>query len=186
MKTNALTAQNCSLFEIDAELEAAFDQMQEEREITGDISDESRERKHPVVRRTRQENRSHRGIPANTAAQSQHRSRGSPAATTTPLVSRAAGQGCEGDADLLHSVPWTVATGRRTQHHSPANQLAGFTPDRRLELTPGVLSAYRKHPTSFVKRDAGVSSCRAERRIPAGHDQHPTQYPAGPGCSAAR
>ena len=44
MKTNTLTAQNCSLFEIDAELEAAFDQMQEEREITGDISDESRER----------------------------------------------------------------------------------------------------------------------------------------------
>ena len=44
MKANALTAQNCSLFEIDAELEAAFDQMQEEREITGDISDESRER----------------------------------------------------------------------------------------------------------------------------------------------
>jgi len=35
MNTNALTAQNCSLFEIDAELEAAFDQMQEEREITG-------------------------------------------------------------------------------------------------------------------------------------------------------
>jgi len=44
MNTNALTAQNCSLFEIDAELEAAFDQMQEEREITGNISDESRER----------------------------------------------------------------------------------------------------------------------------------------------
>jgi hypothetical protein len=43
MKTNALTAQNCSLFEIDAELEAAFDQMQEEREITGNISDEARE-----------------------------------------------------------------------------------------------------------------------------------------------
>jgi hypothetical protein len=32
-----LTAQNCSLFEIDAELEAAFDQMREEREITGNI-----------------------------------------------------------------------------------------------------------------------------------------------------
>ena len=44
MKTNALTAQNCSLFEIDTELEAAFDQLQEEREITGNISDESRER----------------------------------------------------------------------------------------------------------------------------------------------
>jgi hypothetical protein len=44
MSTNLLTAQNCSLFEIDAELEAAFDQMQEEREITGNISDESRER----------------------------------------------------------------------------------------------------------------------------------------------
>ena len=43
MKANALTAQNCSLFEIDAELEAAFDQMQEEREITGNISEESRE-----------------------------------------------------------------------------------------------------------------------------------------------
>ena len=43
MKTNTLTAQNCSLFEIDAELEAAFEQMQEEREITGNISDEARE-----------------------------------------------------------------------------------------------------------------------------------------------
>ena len=37
MNTSALTAQNCSLFEIDAELEAAFDQMQEEQEITGNI-----------------------------------------------------------------------------------------------------------------------------------------------------
>ena len=44
MDTKAVIAQNCSLFEIDAELEAAFDQMQEEREITGNISDESRER----------------------------------------------------------------------------------------------------------------------------------------------
>jgi len=43
MNTNALTAQNCSLFEIDAELEAAFDQLQEEREITGNISDEARD-----------------------------------------------------------------------------------------------------------------------------------------------
>ena len=44
MDTKAVIAQNCSLFEIDAELEAAFDQMQEEREITGNISDESRQR----------------------------------------------------------------------------------------------------------------------------------------------
>ena len=44
MNTSALIAQNCSLFEIDAELEAGFDQMQEEREITGNISEESRER----------------------------------------------------------------------------------------------------------------------------------------------
>ena len=44
MNTNALTAQSCSLFEIDAQLEAAFDQMQEEREMSGNISDESRER----------------------------------------------------------------------------------------------------------------------------------------------
>ena len=44
MNTNALTAQSCSLFEIDAELEEAFDQLQEEREITGTISNESRER----------------------------------------------------------------------------------------------------------------------------------------------
>ena len=44
MNTNALTAQNCSLFEIDTELEAAFDQIEEEREITGDISDETRKR----------------------------------------------------------------------------------------------------------------------------------------------
>jgi hypothetical protein len=44
MNTNALTAQSCSLFEIDAELEEAFDQLQEEREITGTISNESRQR----------------------------------------------------------------------------------------------------------------------------------------------
>ena len=35
MNTKTVTAQNCSLFEIDAELEQAFDQLQEEREITG-------------------------------------------------------------------------------------------------------------------------------------------------------
>ena len=46
MDTKAVTTQNCSLFEIDAELEAAFDQMQEEREITGNVSEESR-----IVRR---------------------------------------------------------------------------------------------------------------------------------------
>ena len=44
MNTSSVTAQNCSLFEIDAELEEAFDQLQEEREITGTISYESRER----------------------------------------------------------------------------------------------------------------------------------------------
>jgi hypothetical protein len=44
MNISTLTAHNSSLFEIDAELEAAFDQLQEEREITGNISDESRER----------------------------------------------------------------------------------------------------------------------------------------------
>ena len=35
MNISTLTAHNSNLFEIDAELEAAFDQMQEEREITG-------------------------------------------------------------------------------------------------------------------------------------------------------
>ena len=44
MNTNTVTAQSCSLFEIDAELEEAFDQLQEEREVSGSISDESRER----------------------------------------------------------------------------------------------------------------------------------------------
>ena len=44
MNISTLTAHNSSLFEIDVELEAAFDHMQEEREITGTISDESRER----------------------------------------------------------------------------------------------------------------------------------------------
>ena len=44
MNISTLTAHNSNLFEIDAEPEATFDQMQEEREITGDISDESRER----------------------------------------------------------------------------------------------------------------------------------------------
>ena len=37
MDTKAVIAQNCSLFEIDAKLEATFDQMQEEQEITGNI-----------------------------------------------------------------------------------------------------------------------------------------------------
>jgi hypothetical protein len=44
MNISTLTAHNSNLFEIDAELEAAFDQMQEEREITGNISYESRQR----------------------------------------------------------------------------------------------------------------------------------------------
>ena len=44
MNTKTVTAQNCSLFEIDAELEEAFDHLQEEREITGTISNEIRER----------------------------------------------------------------------------------------------------------------------------------------------
>lgn len=44
MNTNTVTAQSCSLFEIDAELEAAFDQLQEERDITGAMTDESRDR----------------------------------------------------------------------------------------------------------------------------------------------
>ena len=44
MNMKTVTAQNCSLFEIDAELEEAFDQLQEEREITGTISNESRQR----------------------------------------------------------------------------------------------------------------------------------------------
>ena len=39
MNTNTMTAQSCSLFEIDAELEAAFDQLQEEREVSGTITD---------------------------------------------------------------------------------------------------------------------------------------------------
>ena len=38
MNTKTVTAKNCSLFEIDTELEEAFDQLQEEREITGTIS----------------------------------------------------------------------------------------------------------------------------------------------------
>jgi hypothetical protein len=44
MNTKTVTAQNCNLFEIDAESEGAFDQLQEEREITGTISNERRER----------------------------------------------------------------------------------------------------------------------------------------------
>jgi hypothetical protein len=44
MITKTVTAQSCSLFEIDAELEETFDQLQEERDMTGMISDESRDR----------------------------------------------------------------------------------------------------------------------------------------------
>jgi hypothetical protein len=43
MNIVTLTAHNSNLFEIDAGREAAFDQMQEEREITGNTSEESRE-----------------------------------------------------------------------------------------------------------------------------------------------
>jgi hypothetical protein len=52
MNIGTLTAHNSNLFEIDAELEAAFDQMQEEREITGNISDETRERCAQLFART--------------------------------------------------------------------------------------------------------------------------------------
>src|SRR5215469_18498821 len=44
MNISTLTAHHSNLFEIEAELEAAFDQIQEEREMTGNISDESSER----------------------------------------------------------------------------------------------------------------------------------------------
>ena len=44
MNTRTVSTQNCSLFEIDAELEEAFDQLQEQREITGSITDEARNR----------------------------------------------------------------------------------------------------------------------------------------------
>ena len=44
MNTTAITAHSSRLFEIDAELEAAFEQLQEEREITGNISDGGRQR----------------------------------------------------------------------------------------------------------------------------------------------
>jgi hypothetical protein len=44
MHSKTVTSQSCSLFEIDAELEEAFDQLQEERDMTGMISGESRKR----------------------------------------------------------------------------------------------------------------------------------------------
>ena len=44
MNTRTVSAPSCSLFEIDADLEEAFDQLQEERDITGSVSDISRER----------------------------------------------------------------------------------------------------------------------------------------------
>jgi hypothetical protein len=44
MNTKMVTAQNGSLFEIDADLEEAFDQLQGERDSTGMINDESRDR----------------------------------------------------------------------------------------------------------------------------------------------
>ena len=86
MNTKTTIAQNCSLFEIDAELEAAFDQMQEEREITGTISNESRER---CVQLFAQLGKKidRVGLPANPAAQSQHRRRRSATPATTPQVS---------------------------------------------------------------------------------------------------
>jgi hypothetical protein len=86
MKTNALTAQNCSLFEIDGELEAAFDQMQEEREITGNISDESRELLPTVVRI------------------------GVGIAVRLFCFRRSLSEGCVGPARKNHSIQFTIVT----------------------------------------------------------------------------
>ena len=64
-------------------------------------------------------------------------------------------------------------------------ELTTVAANRRLDVTPGVLSAYRKHSASLAERNARASACRAQGRVSAGHDQHPAQYSAGPGCPAA-
>jgi hypothetical protein len=186
MNISTLTAHNSNLFEIDAELEAAFDQMQEEREITGNISDESRERCALLFAELGKKidriaayllTQQHKANIAGEEAQGlQQRRRLAEQRVSDVKQMLTYFMRCRG----LKRLEGELNT------NSPADELTGFAPDRRLELTPGVLSAYRKHSASLVERDAGASSCRAERRIPAGHDQHPTQYPAGSGCTAAR
>ena len=160
--------------------------MQEEREITGNISEESRERcaqlfaelgkkidRIAAYLRTQQ----HKATIAGEEAQRLQQRR------------RSAEQRVNDVKEMLTYFMRCRALKRlegELNTIQPADELTGFAPDRRLGVTPGVLSAYRKHSASLVERDAGASAPRAESRIPRGHDQHPTQHPAGPGCTAAR
>ena len=167
-------------------IEAAFDQMQEEREITGNISEESRERcaqlfaelgkkidRIAAYLRTQQRKAC---IAAEEAQRLQQRRRSAEQRVSDVKQMLIYFMRCRGLKRLEGELN-TI---------QPADELTGFAPDRRLGVTPGVLSAYRKHSASLVERDAGASAPRAERRIPRGHAQHPTQHPAGPGCTAAR
>jgi hypothetical protein len=149
MKTNTLTAQNCSLFEIDAELEAAFEQMQEEREITGNISDEAREHCMQLF------------------------------------------------AELGKKIDRIAAYLRTQQHKASIAAEEGQRLQQRRRSAEQRVDDW-KLPQEFCLHTGSIthrllkemlaraSAPRAVRRIPAGHDQHPTQYAAGSGCIAAR
>jgi hypothetical protein len=174
-----LTAQNYSLFEIDAELEAAFDELQEEREITGNISDESRER---CVQLFAELGKKIDRIAAYLRIQQHKANIVGEEAQRLQQRRRSAEQRVN---DVKEMLTYFMRCRGLKRLEGELNTIRLQTNSQASLQSPGVLSAYRKHPTSLVERDAGVSSCRAERRIPAGHDQHPTQYPAGPGCTAA-
>jgi hypothetical protein len=168
MNTNALTAQNCSLFEIDAELEAAFDQLKEEREITGNISDESRERwaqlfaelgkkidRIAAYLRTQQRKAS---IAAEEGQRLQQRRRSAEQRVNDVKEMLTYFMRCRGLKRLEGELN-TI----RLQTNSQAS----------LQIDDWVCLHTGSIPHR-LERDAGASAPRAERRIPAGHDQHPT------------
>ena len=147
MKTNTLTAQNCSLFEIDAELEAAFEQMQEEREITGNISDEAREHCMQLF------------------------------------------------AELGKKIDRIAAYLRTQQHKASIAAEEGQRLQQRRRSAEQRVDDW-KLPQEFCLHTGSIPHRLLKgmleylpvglRGEPAGHDQQPTQYPAGPGCTAAR
>jgi hypothetical protein len=172
MNTNALTAQNCSLFEIDAELEAAFDQLKEEREITGNISDESRERwaqlfaelgkkidRIAAYLRTQQRKAS---IAAEEGQRLQQRRRSAEQRVNDVKEMLTYFMRCRG----LKRLEGELNTIRLQTNSQASLQIDDW------ELPQGFCLHTGSIPHR-VERDAGASA-PPERRIPAGHDQHPT------------
>ena len=185
MDTKAVIAQNCSLFEIDRELEAAFDQMKEEREITGNISDESHERcvqlfaeldkkidRIAAYLRTQQRKAS---IAAEEAQRLQQRRRSAEQRVDDVKQMLTYFMRCRG----LKRLEGELTTIRLQTNSQASLQVDDWKLPQEFCLHTGSIP-HRLLKGMLEYLPVGL------RGEPAGHDQQPTQYPAGPGCTAAR